>query len=195
MAANFVCFFDPLSSSNKGKISGTVEFHSCGSEYETFVRFKLSGFPPNKISGCHIHECGDLTKGCASACAHYNPENKLHGSQKLFGSDRHAGDLCSNIIADENGEVDFVYWDELIELRGPNSIAGRAVVIHQGYDDMGAYRYQDTIRGKESAKTGNAGERIACAIIGITDSDFHPTNDEIREAEKYRAWLEADKNK
>ena len=44
---------------------------------------------------------------------------------------------------------------------GPNDVAGRAIVVHAGEDDLG--------RGgdEESKKTGNAGARAACGIIKL----------------------------
>lgn len=186
---NCLAFFDPHAGSNSGKISGVVEFHSCSSNRETFVRFKLRGFPAKSTRGIHVHEWGDLTQGCTSACAHFNPAKTLHGSKQLFDDSRHVGDLCNNITADEKGEVNFCYFDDLIELTGLRSIVGRMVVIHAGTDDLGSYRLQtDTIRGVESGKTGNAGARIACAVIGLTNRDLHPSNDEIEHAREYQEW-------
>ena len=57
------------------------------------------------MHGFHIHEKGDLSKGCASMGGHYNPLNKTHGG--LDTIIRHLGDL-GNIIADYKGEA--VFW-------------------------------------------------------------------------------------
>ena len=49
------------------------------------------------------------------------------------------------------------------ELQGQQSIVGRAVVLHAGEDDLG--------RGGDegSLKTGNAGSRIACCTLTLTE--------------------------
>ena len=55
------------------------------------------------------------------------------------------------------------FKDSLIKLIGPTSVVGRSVVIHAGQDDLGK---GDT---EESLKTGNAGPRPACGVIGLTN--------------------------
>lgn len=76
---------------------------------------------------------------------------------------RHAGDL-GNVEAGEDGTVKLQIIDELISLTGPLNIAGRGIVVHEKEDDFG--------RGgnPESLKTGNAGGRLACGIIGYADA-------------------------
>jgi superoxide dismutase, Cu-Zn family len=108
--------------------------------------------------GFHIHEFGDLSNGCTSAGGHFNPHKKQHGAPE--DSNRHVGDL-GNIEADEKGEAVVALTDKLISLNGVNSILGRCVVLHQGTDDLG--------KGgdEESKKTGNAGPRVACGVIGL----------------------------
>jgi Cu-Zn family superoxide dismutase len=164
-----VAFFDPKSSCNIGNISGIVTFFQQSLKHQAIVTIKLSGFKPNTTHGIHIHTWGDLTKRCESSCGHFTGSNRMHGSDELFGSDRHYGDLCSNITADKNGNVEYSYNDELVNLSGKFSVIGRMVVIHQDPDDLGKFRYDDTKQGEGSRTTGNAGKRIACAIIGLTD--------------------------
>ena len=50
--------------------------------------------------------------------------------------ERHLGDL-GNLVANENGLSKFEFNDRLIKLSGPNSIVGRALVIHGDPDDLG----------------------------------------------------------
>jgi Cu-Zn family superoxide dismutase len=178
---NAIAVIDPKSSFNTIRCSGTIKFHQCSANHKTLIIFDISGLPPNTARGAHIHRLGDLTKGCSSLCEHWDPNpNQRHGSIELFGSDRHAGDMVNNIISDSGGRVQFSYNDELISLFSPFSIIGRSIVIHEREDDLGVFRNevgingQLTKRAEESGKTGNAGSRVACAVIGITDENFHP---------------------
>lgn len=130
------------------------------------VRAELDGLVPHETHAMHIHEYGDFRRGCASAGGHWNPDGRRHGSQVLHGHDRHAGDLLNNVKADQHGRVRLQYRDPLLALSGRRSIIGRSVVVHAGQDDGGRYRDEDSARGRESATTGSAGTRIACAVIG-----------------------------
>ena len=73
---------------------------------------------------------------------------------------RHVGDL-GNVEADAEGNGKYEIMDRLVMLQGPFSVVGRSCVLHKGTDDLG--------RGgdDESLKTGNAGARIACGVIGL----------------------------
>jgi len=160
-----VAVFDPNSSFNRYGISGFILFEDSPDGSTTRVTFNLEDLPPRDGAlAVHIHESGDLRYGCEGACAHFNPDGKLHGSYDLHGLDHHAGDLINNIAVQPDGTCFYYYDDPLITVKpGPYSIVGRSVVIHGGVDDGGAFRDRD----RESATTGNAGERIACAVIGL----------------------------
>ena len=94
------------------------------------------------------------------AGGHYNPYNETHGSVEVTEYGRHAGDLRNNVTSDLEGKVVEEFYDELVTLYGPNSVFGRTLVIHDGIDDLGLGG------NKESLITGNAGGRLACAVIG-----------------------------
>ena len=83
------------------------------------------------LKGLHIHECGDVTDGCTSACDHYNPENTNHGS--LYSKNRHYGDL-GNIEIDKNGTCRIEIKDIPLDI---NYIVGRTLVLHASKDDLG----------------------------------------------------------
>lgn len=52
--------------------------------------------------------------------------------------------------------------DKIISLRsGDTNILGRAIVVHEGEDDLGKGNFSDSLT------TGHAGGRVACGIIGI----------------------------
>ncbi|GFG28264.1 hypothetical protein Cfor_07893, partial [Coptotermes formosanus] len=108
--------------------------------------------------GFHVHEKGDIRNSCNAAGGHFNPENKYHGAPN--DTERHVGDL-GNIGAGADGVANINITDNVISLHGPHSIIGRALVVHSGTDDLGKGGTD------ESRKTGSAGSRIACGVIGI----------------------------
>tara|TARA_E500000178_G_C16965583_1_gene728231 strand:+ start:133 stop:582 length:450 start_codon:yes stop_codon:yes gene_type:complete len=141
----------------QNKLKGFVLFEQ-KSDY-VLVSGIVEGLQKNSLHGIHIHEHGDLRNGCESACAHFNPFNKDHGGREDV--ERHVGDL-GNIETDNQGIAHFKFKDKIISLKNnKRNIIGRSVVIHKDRDDLG--------KGgdKESLKTGNAGKRLDCAVIGI----------------------------
>ena len=53
-----------------------------------------------------------------------------------------------------------------VDLLGDRSVIGRGLVVHADRDDLG--KGGDA----ESLKTGNAGDRLACGIIALRDSEI-----------------------
>ncbi|XP_037269268.1 superoxide dismutase [Cu-Zn] isoform X1 [Rhipicephalus microplus] len=139
-----------------GNASGYVKFHQ---KPFSFVKLhgNITNLPHGK-HGFHVHEYGDLSKGCASTGAHYNPLRMPHGGPK--DRKRHVGDL-GNIEADQNGTALFNMTDRLLSLNGIYSIIGRALVVHADEDDLGRGSHNDSLT------TGHSGSRIACCVIAI----------------------------
>ncbi|MAV57206.1 MAG: hypothetical protein CMI79_06785 [Candidatus Pelagibacter sp.] len=145
--------------SNITSINGIIHFKSKGNKCK--ISYDISGLTDGK-HGFHIHRCGDISKGCAGGCNHFNPTNSQHGGS--HSKQRHAGDL-GNIIAKNDGfaKGSVTVKDLSCDHRSLKSIIGRMIIIHKDEDDLGKGD------NEESLKTGNAGERIACAVIGIAD--------------------------
>jgi len=145
----------------KGDANGVVFLEQSAAGGKTIIRGKISGLKPGK-HGFHIHQFGDLSDGCKSAGAHFNPFGKLHGAPT--DEDRHVGDLGNVEVkstADGMNTVEFVIEDHQVSLIGQHSVIGRSIIVHEDPDDLG-------LGGHELSKTtGNAGGRTACGVIGI----------------------------
>ncbi|MBP1621634.1 MAG: superoxide dismutase family protein [Acidobacteria bacterium] len=131
------------------RATGTVTFvERMG---KVHVSAEVSGLAPNQEHGFHVHEKGDCSSGDGmSAGGHFNPDGKPHGPQT---GPHHAGDMPS-LKADANGvaKASFVL-DDVTVVAGAKSVVGRGLIVHKDPDD---YKTQPT---------GNAGARLACAVI------------------------------
>ena len=143
---------------NTDNILGVIRFTQNIKTGRVRISFNIYGLSDGK-HGFHIHEYGNLTDGCASACAHFNPFNENHGGRKSIH--RHVGDLGN--IECKNGKCEGYFYDKLISLdrNSKCSIIGRSVIIHDKEDDLGKGT------NESSLTTGNAGRRIACGVIGL----------------------------
>ena len=145
-------------------IKGNVKFSEDLTNNRVKIDLHISGLIPNSLHGFHVHEAGDLTDKCTSMCAHFNPYGNTHGCPGA--SERHVGDL-GNIRTNSKGEAKYFFYDDVIKLRGIKcNIIGRGLIIHEDEDDCG------NGANAESLKTGNAGKRIACAVIGYSKENF-----------------------
>jgi superoxide dismutase, Cu-Zn family len=144
-----ICVMQPLSDS---KVGGKIVFTQKGDEVE--ITGEITGLTPG-LHGFHVHEFGDMTsKDGLSTGGHFNPDGKPHGGP--HDKNRHVGDL-GNVKADDKGVVTLNMKDKLIQLDGPHSILGRALIVHAKADD------------EKSQPSGDAGGRIGGGVIGIAN--------------------------
>ena len=142
---------------------GTVSFTESLNDNSVMINIDLEGAKKG-LHGFHIHETGNLLDGCGSCKSHFNPTNKKHGGPN--DKERHVGDL-GNIIFDNNKKCKMSIKDKVIKLRGNKfNILGRSCVVHSKEDDLGRGGNPDSL------KTGNAGSRIGCAVIGYKDAYY-----------------------
>ena len=136
----------------KGRVKGYILLKDTkrGCKIDVQLRNVKKGY-----HGFHIHQFGDLRDGCNSLGSHYNPHLQNHGG--IDTKHRHKGDL-GNIYANKNEIVNHIMYVKNLKVK---ELLGRSFIIHDKKDDLG--------KGgdKESLKTGNAGKRIACGIIGL----------------------------
>ncbi|NXN28632.1 SODE dismutase, partial [Nycticryphes semicollaris] len=144
---------------DKPQVTGQVLFRQYYSHGRLEAVFHLDGFPlDNNQSGraIHVHELGDLSRGCDATGGHYNPFSVNHP--------RHPGDF-GNFFPKE-GKIRKYKTNLAATMFGPYSIVGRSVVLHEQEDDMGKGN------NKASLENGNAGKRLACCVIGICSKNL-----------------------
>lgn len=114
------------------------------------VSGEIRGLRPNAEHGFHVHEKGDCGDAGNAAGGHFNPAGRPHGHPSMAS---HAGDLPM-LRADANGVARISYDSESLGVgSGPADVIGRGLIVHRDPDDL------------RSQPAGNAGPRIACAVI------------------------------
>jgi superoxide dismutase, Cu-Zn family len=140
-----------LSATRGQAVSGEVHFTQQGRQVHMVAL--VSGLKPNAAHGFHIHEKGDCSSGDGmSTGGHFNPDAHAHGQQG-HGA-HHAGDLNS-LQADAQGvaRLDVTLVGVSVGSGAANDVVQRGLIVHRDPDDY------------TTQPTGNAGPRLACAVI------------------------------
>lgn len=130
--------------------SGNVSFTQTGNG-KVQVDARIAGLKPNAEHGFHVHEVADCSGDGTKTGAHFNPDSHPH-NHPAQGA-RHAGAFF-NLKTDANGVGVLRQEADTVTLGpGKYSIVGKPIVVHRDADDY------------QSQPLGNAGPRIACALI------------------------------
>ena len=106
--------------------------------------------------GFHLHEIGDCSaEDFTSSGGHFNPSETPHGAPT--DDERHAGDFGNLEVGDDGMGALQVASTLLAVNDGENGVVGRAVILHEGEDDL------------VSQPTGAAGGRIACGVVELME--------------------------
>lgn len=118
-----------------------------------FIEIEVQGLPAEEWVAFHVHETGtcDHETDHESAGEHFNPSDVEHGYFTETGP--HAGDMPNQYVP-ADGVLRGHIFNPLVTLDdGEAGIVGRALMIHAGADDY------------ETQPSGDAGDRLACAVI------------------------------
>ena len=145
-----------LNATSNSNAAGEVEFTA--REDGVVIAISATGLSTG-VHAVHIHEHGDCSAADASSAGgHFAPEGHQHGAPDDGSEQRHVGDL-GNVLRSEQGVAKSRHADNVISLDGPNSIVGKAVVIHAETDDF------------VTQPGGDAGARVACGVIEYEEAD------------------------
>ncbi|XP_026158329.1 extracellular superoxide dismutase [Cu-Zn] [Mastacembelus armatus] len=154
------CKMRPSTSLPEGlpRVYGQALFKQDYPQGKLKILLRFNGFPTEgkpEPRAVHIHQYGDLNKGCDSTGGHYNPYGVHHPN--------HPGDFGN--FEPQQGKIAAMIESEAT-LSGRLSVLGRAVVVHEKMDDLG--------RGGDAGSLlhGNAGQRLGCCIIGISSPNL-----------------------
>ena len=150
----------PVSASDTAR-AGFIDMHGTSNGEAGLVQtpagvlidVQVKGLPPGAWVAFHVHETGtcDGMAHFSSAGGHFNPTGAEHGF--LAPNGPHSGDMPNQLVG-ADGDVRAQVLNANVSLGdGPDSIRGRALMIHAGEDDY------------KTDPSGNSGGRILCGVF------------------------------
>ena len=120
------------------------------------VEINVANVPEGK-HGIHFHENGSCEDMGKAAGGHFNPDQVMHGFLPKDGAEHaHAGDMGNiDVAKDGTGSLKLFLPGVNLE-EGSYAVKGKAIILHEKEDDM-------------SQPTGNAGGRIGCGVIEVSE--------------------------
>lgn len=183
-----------ISPSYPDEVRGFIQFRQVSKSKPVHLHFEISGFSPRQVCAIHIHEFGDLREGCKSLGGHFNPFHRQHGNHagdlfynlKADENGKFIYDYVTDEISIFPAEKTSVIGRSIVIHSFTDDLGKQGRVIQgsfQFYKDMTDRLLRFLIReagekfttrenavsflNKMSKQTGNAGGRMACAVIGI----------------------------
>ena len=135
-----------------GKANGNADLTAMAAG-GVLIKMEVTGLPANQWVAFHVHETGscDHATNHESAGGHFNPGSNEHGYKSANGP--HAGDMPNQYVGSD-GALRAEVYNHMVALDdGATGIKGRALMVHAKGDDY------------ESQPSGDAGDRLACAVI------------------------------
>lgn len=123
-------------------------------EAGVLIELEVEGLPPSQWVAFHIHEFGvcDPHEDHETAGGHFNLDSREHGYLAPTGP--HAGDMPNQWVG-EDGVLRAHVFNSFVSFGDEgHGIVGRTLMIHAEGDDY------------VSQPAGEAGDRLACALIG-----------------------------
>ena len=117
------------------------------------IELEVSGLPAESWIAFHVHEHGSCEAHTdhESAGDHFDPDGAQHGYRAPEGP--HAGDMPNQYVP-ADGVLRAHVFNAMVSLDdGDNAVRGRSLMLHADGDDY------------ESQPSGDAGDRIGCAVI------------------------------
>jgi Cu-Zn family superoxide dismutase len=128
--------------------------------------------------GFHVHANNDAANGAGCVADPAQPSNTWfvavdgHLAEPAQAHGHHDGDMPSPLV-EADGTARLVFTTDRID---PADLVGRAVILHAGPDNFGSvpagtasdqYTPNSAAATDKTAKTGNAGDRVACGLITL----------------------------